>query len=52
MASLLALVSSLLWGSADYRAGILSKNFPAIAVLGTSQAIGLLTGVVLVSING
>lgn len=52
MASLLALISSLLWGSADYRAGILSKNFPAIAVLGTSQAIGLLTGVVLVSING
>lgn len=52
MASFLALISSLFWGSADYQAGNLSKKFPAIAVLGTSQAIGLLTGVVLVVING
>ena len=52
MASFLALISSLFWGSADYQAGNLSKKFPAIAVLGTSQAIGLLTGVVLVLFNG
>lgn len=52
MASFLALISSLFWGSADFQAGNLSKKFPAIAVLGTSQAIGLLTGVVLVVING
>lgn len=51
MASLLALLSSFLWGSSDYQAGKLSKNFPALAVLGISQAIGLLTGVVLVIIN-
>jgi drug/metabolite transporter (DMT)-like permease len=52
MASLLALLSSALWGSADYHGGKLSKKFPAIAVLGTSQAIGLLTGVILVLITG
>ena len=52
MASFLALLSSGLWGSADYHAGKLSKKFPAIAVLGTSQAIGFITGVVLVLISG
>jgi len=51
MASLLALLSSVLWGSADYQAGKLSKKFPAIAVLATSQAIGFLTGIVLVLIS-
>ena len=51
MASLLALLSSALWGSADYQAGKLSKKFPAIAVLATSQAIGFLTGIVLVLIS-
>jgi drug/metabolite transporter (DMT)-like permease len=52
MASFLALLSSGLWGSADYHAGKLSKKFPAIAVLATTQAIGFLTGVVLVTISG
>ncbi len=52
MASLLALLSSLLWGSADYHAGNLSKRFPAIAVLAVSQAIGFLTGVTLVVATG
>ena len=52
MASALALLSSLLWGSADYVAGILSKKFPAIAVLAVSQAIGFLTGVTLVLVSG
>jgi uncharacterized membrane protein len=52
MASLLALLSSGLWGSADYHAGKLSKKFPAIAVLATSQAIGFITGVILVLISG
>ncbi len=52
MASLLALLSSGLWGSADYHAGKLSKRFPAIAVLGTSQAIGFVTGVILVLLTG
>lgn len=52
MASLLALLSSLFWGSADYQAGKLSKKFPTIAVLATSQAIGFITGVILVLISG
>lgn len=52
MASLLALLSSGLWGSADYHAGKLSKRFPTIAVLGTSQAIGFVTGVILVLLTG
>jgi uncharacterized membrane protein len=52
MASFLALLSSGLWGSADYHAGKLSKRFPAVAVLATSQAIGFITGVVLVLITG
>jgi drug/metabolite transporter (DMT)-like permease len=52
MASLLALLSSGLWGSADYHAGKLSKRFPAIAVLATSQAIGFITGVALVLLSG
>ncbi len=51
MASLLALLSSALWGSADYHAGKLSKRFPAIAVLATSQAIGFITGLFLVIVS-
>ncbi|CAN2204372.1 RhaT Permeases of the drug/metabolite transporter (DMT) superfamily [Candidatus Nanopelagicaceae bacterium] len=48
MATLLALLSSLLWGSADYHAGNLSKRLPTIIVLGVNQAFGLLFGLVLV----
>jgi drug/metabolite transporter (DMT)-like permease len=52
MASLLALVSSLLWGSADFEGGRLSKKHAPIAVLGFSQIIGLLFGVSLVVVSG
>ena len=51
MASILALFSSVLWGSADYHAGKLSKKFPTIAVLALTQAIGFITGVVLVLVS-
>jgi drug/metabolite transporter (DMT)-like permease len=44
MTSLLALLSSLLWGSADFEGGRLSKRHAPIAVLGFSQIIGLLFG--------
>ena len=47
MATLLALFSSFLWGTADYHGGNLSKKHPAIAVLGVTQAIGLVFGVIL-----
>lgn len=46
MGSLLALLSSVLWGTADYLAGNLSKRYKAIAVTGVSQTFGLLFGVV------
>jgi drug/metabolite transporter (DMT)-like permease len=48
MASILALFSSLLWGSADYHAGNLSKRLPSMVVLGINQAFGLLFGVILI----
>ncbi|MEI9907473.1 MAG: DMT family transporter [Actinomycetota bacterium] len=52
MAILLALFSSILWGSSDFEGGRLSKRFPAIAVLGASQAIGLLFGICIVIATG
>ena len=52
MASLLALFSSLLWGSADFEGGRLSKKHAPIAVLGFSQVIGLIFGIVLVVFSG
>ena len=51
MATLLALLSSLLWGSADYHAGNLTKKYPAMVVLGINQAFGLLFGISLVIIS-
>ena len=45
MGSILALFSSLLWGTADYLAGNLSKKFQSLAVTGVSQFFGLLFGV-------
>jgi drug/metabolite transporter (DMT)-like permease len=52
MASILALLSSVLWGTADFLGGNLSKRFKAIAVTGVSQAFGLILGVILVLISG
>jgi drug/metabolite transporter (DMT)-like permease len=52
MATLLALLSSLLWGSADYHAGNLSKRLPTMVVLAINQAFGLLFGILLVLISG
>jgi len=45
MASLLAIFSSILWGSADFFGGKLSKRYQALAVTAVSQAFGLLIGV-------
>ncbi|MGN6302433.1 MAG: DMT family transporter [Angustibacter sp.] len=41
MAVVLALVSSLMWGSADFLGGLRSRTLPALAVVGASQACGL-----------
>mgnify|MGYP006266560263 CR=1 FL=1 len=47
----LALLSSLLWGSADFLGGKLSKKFPPLAVTGASQAIGLVVGVSMLTLS-
>ena len=52
MASLLALISSAMWGTADFFAGRLSKKFHPFAVLGMSQIFGLATGIIIVLISG
>ena len=52
MASLLALLSSAMWGTADFFAGRLSKKHHPFAVLGFSQVIGLFVGVLIVVISG
>ena len=52
MASLLALLSSALWGTADFFGGKLSKKYPAFVVLGAQQFFGFLTGVILVVATG
>jgi len=51
MGSLIALLSSLLWGTADYLAGNLSKRYRALAVTGVSQFFGLLFGVSVIAIG-
>ena len=52
MGSLLALLSSALWGTADFYGGKLSKKYAPILVLGMTQAIGLLFGITLVLLSG
>ncbi len=51
MATLLALLSSVLWGAADFFGGKLSKRYQAIAVTAVSQAFGLLTGITIVLVS-
>jgi drug/metabolite transporter (DMT)-like permease len=52
MAALLALISSGMWGAADYHAGNLSKKFPPTAVLSVTQIIGLIFGLTLAIATG
>jgi drug/metabolite transporter (DMT)-like permease len=42
VAALFAVLSSLLWGSADFGGGLLSRRLPAYAVVGASQTAGLI----------
>lgn len=51
MGSILALLSSALWGTADFLAGNLSKRRKAIAVTGASQFFGLTFGILVISIG-
>jgi uncharacterized membrane protein len=52
MAALLALISSGMWGAADYLAGNLSKKFRPAAVLAVTQIIGLIFGLILAISTG
>ena len=52
MASLLALLSSAMWGTADFFAGRLSKKHHPFAVLGFSQVFGLVVGILIVVVSG
>lgn len=40
--ALLALVASLLWGTADYAGGVITRRRPALVVVAAVQALGLL----------
>ena len=51
MASLLAILSSILWGGADFFGGKLSKRYQAIAVTAVSQAFGLLIGITIILVS-
>lgn len=51
MASILALLSSILWGSADFIGGVLTKKHKAVAVTAASQVFGLALGIFLVVVT-
>ena len=48
MSSFLALFSSLLWGTADFFGGNLTKKYKAVAVTAVSQSFGLVCGVLVI----
>ncbi|CAB4696297.1 unannotated protein [freshwater metagenome] len=52
MATLLALISSILWGTSDFEGGRLSKKHAPIAVVGFSQVLGLIFGLFLMLVTG
>ena len=52
MAALLALISSILWGTSDFEGGRLSKKHAPIAVVGFSQVLGLILGLFLMLVTG
>ena len=52
MAAVLALLSSVLWGGADFLGGTVSRRLPALVVVGASQFAGLLTVVVVAAAAG
>ena len=52
MAAIYALISSLIWGSADYLGGRLSRRRSSLAVTGGSQPFGLLATLISVALFG
>lgn len=52
MATLLALVSSLAWGSGDFFGGQISKRYAPFLVVGVSQAFGLVLMIIVATASG
>ena len=52
VAALLALASSMMWGTADFVGGVLSRRLAPLAVYGISQMVGLLLLVGLATARG
>jgi drug/metabolite transporter (DMT)-like permease len=52
MAAVFALISSLLWGSADFLGGVASRRLSAIAVVAGSQLVGLVAVVIAATVSG
>lgn len=52
MAALLAVLSSVVWGTADFLGGTLSRRHHPVAVLATSQPFGLMTAVAAAALMG
>jgi drug/metabolite transporter (DMT)-like permease len=52
MAAVLALLSSLLWGSADFLGGTMSRRIRPVVVVGLSQAAGLVSVAVVAAAAG
>ena len=52
MASILAILSSILWGTSDFEGGRLSKKHAPLAVLGFTQVLGLVFGIFLMLVSG
>ena len=51
MLSVLALASSLVWGTSDFFAGLASRRRPAVAVVGWTQALALLVVSLVVAVR-
>ena len=51
MLSLLALASSLVWGTSDFFAGLATKRHPAVAVVGWTQGLALVVISVVVAVR-
>ena len=52
MSALLAVVSSLMWGTSDFLGGVLTRRLPSIAVYGLSQAVGFVVLVAAATVTG
>ncbi len=52
MVALLALMSSLLWGTSDFLGGTIARRLPVLAVVGASQVFGLIVMLAVATATG